>query len=354
MPFPTERPRRLRRTEALRRLVRETDVLPRHLVQPLFVEEGRGVTRPIESMPGQFRYSPDSVGPAAAQCESLGIPAVLLFGIPRKKDARGSAAWAENGVVQSAIRAIRRRCPDLVIAADLCLCEYTSHGHCGVLDHGAVVNDATLPLYAKTAVSYAHAGADVVAPSGMMDGTVAALRAALDAAKSQHVSIMAYAVKYASAFYGPFRSAAGSTPQEGDRRGYQMDPGNAREALREASADVDEGADALIVKPGMPYLDVLAAVRENVRVPVASYQVSGEYAMIHAAAERGWMDLERAMWESVIAIRRAGADLVITYFARVIAERLAEGRLDGEARSWPWTAPWVPGRMPSSSRGPRR
>jgi porphobilinogen synthase len=319
MPFPNERPRRLRRTEALRRLVRETDVLPRHLVQPLFVEEGRGVTRPIDSMPGQFRYSPDSVGPAAAQCESLGIPAVLLFGIPRKKDARGSAAWAENGVVQSAIRAIRRRCPEVVIAADLCLCEYTSHGHCGVLDHGAVVNDATLPLYAKTAVSYANAGADVVAPSGMMDGTVAALRAALDAAKHQNVSIMAYAVKYASAFYGPFRSAAGSTPQEGDRRGYQMDPGNAREALREAALDDAEGADVLMVKPAGPYLDVIAKVRAATTKPLAAYQVSGEYSMIRAAAERDLIDGRLAMWESVRAIRRAGADIVITYFARELA-----------------------------------
>jgi porphobilinogen synthase len=319
MPYPSERPRRLRRTEAMRRLVRETDVLPRHLVQPFFVEEGRGVTRPIDAMPGQSRYSPDTVGAAAAQCESLGIPAVLLFGIPRKKDAKGAAAWAENGVVQRAIAAIKRRSPDLLVMADLCLCEYTSHGHCGVLEHGQVVNDATLPLYAKTAVSYANAGADVVAPSGMMDGTVSALRQALDGARRADVAILAYAVKYASAFYGPFRDAAESAPQEGDRRGYQMDAGNAREALREAALDDAEGADMLMVKPAGPYLDVIARVRAATSKPLAAYQVSGEYTMIQTAAERGLLDGRAAMWESVRGIRRAGADFVITYFAREIA-----------------------------------
>ncbi len=324
MPFPTERPRRLRRTEALRRLVRETDVLPRHLVQPLFVEEGRGVTRPIETMPGQSRYSPDAVGPAAARCEELGIPAVLLFGIPSKKDKTGKAAWATNGVVQQAVRAIKKRCPGLVVICDLCLCEYTSHGHCGVLDHGVVSNDETLTLYAQTAESYARAGADIVAPSGMMDGTVAALRRALDEAKHPDVAILSYAVKYASAFYGPFRAAAGSTPQEGDRRGYQMDPGNVREGLREAALDDAEGADILMVKPAGAYLDVIAKVRAATTKPLAAYQVSGEYSMIQAAAEKDLIDGRLAMWESVRAIRRAGADIVITYFAREIAKEHRE------------------------------
>ena len=320
MTFPADRPRRLRRTEAMRRLVRETDVLPRHLVQPLFVEEGRGVVRPIDSMPGQSRYSPDTVGEAAAECAALGIPAVLLFGIPKAKDAKGSGAWSPHGVVQQAVRAIRKRAPGIVIACDLCLCEYTSHGHCGVLDHGTVVNDSTLPLYAKTAVSYAKAGADIVAPSGMMDGTVAALRAALDEESFEDVAILAYAVKYASAFYGPFRAAAESTPQEGDRRGYQMDAGNVREALCEAALDEAEGADMLMVKPAGAYLDVIAKVRAATTKPLAAYQVSGEYSMIQAAASQGLIDGRAAMWESVRAIRRAGADVVITYFAREIAK----------------------------------
>jgi porphobilinogen synthase len=324
MSFPTERPRRLRRTEAMRRLVRETDVLPRHLMQPFFVEEGRGVGKPIDSMPGQSRYSPDTVGDAAAECEALGIPAVLLFGIPKSKDAKGSGAWAPQGVVQQAVRAIKKRCPSLVVVCDLCLCEYTSHGHCGVLVDGNVRNDATLPLYAKTAVSYAKAGADVVAPSGMMDGTVAALRHALDFADFTDVAILAYAVKYASAFYGPFRAAAESTPQEGDRRGYQMDAGNVREGLREAALDEAEGADMLMVKPAGPYLDVIAKVRAATTKPLAAYQVSGEYSMIQNAATAGLIDGRLAMWESVRGIRRAGADVVITYFAREIAREHRE------------------------------
>ncbi len=324
MLTPIDRPRRLRRTEAMRRLVRETDVLPRHLVQPLFVEEGRGVRRPIDSMPGQDRYSPDTVGAAAAECADLGIPAVLLFGIPARKDATGSQAWNDDGVVQQAIRAIRESAPDLLIAADLCLCEYTSHGHCGVLEHGVVRNDPTLELYAKVAESYAGAGADIVAPSGMMDGTVGVLREALDAMDFTHVAILAYAVKYASAFYGPFRDAAESTPQEGDRRAYQMDPGNAREAHREAALDQGQGADMLMVKPAGPYLDVIAQVRKQSDLPIAAYQVSGEYSMIVAAAERGLLDGRAAMWESVRGIRRAGADIVITYFARVLAREFRE------------------------------
>jgi porphobilinogen synthase len=324
MSHPAERPRRLRRTETMRRLVRETDVLPRHLIQPLFVEEGRGVGRPIESMPGQIRYSPDTVGDAAEEIVALGIPAVLLFGIPKSKDAKGSGAWAPQGVVQQAVRAIKKRRPSLVVVCDLCLCEYTSHGHCGVLVGGEVRNDATLPLYAKTAVSYAKAGADVVAPSGMMDGTVAALRAALDFEDFTDVAILAYAVKYASAFYGPFRAAAESAPQEGDRRGYQMDAGNAREALREAALDEAEGADMLMVKPAGPYLDVIAKVRAATTKPVAAYQVSGEYSMIRHAAKAGLIDGQAAMWESVRGIRRAGADMIVTYFAREIAREHRE------------------------------
>jgi porphobilinogen synthase len=324
MRFPTERPRRMRRTDALRRMARETDVLPRHLIQPLFVEEGVGVRRPISSMPGQDRWSPDTGAAFAAECAALGIPAVLLFGIPSHKDAGGSSAWDDDGVVQQAIRAVRAAAPGLVVAADLCLCEYTSHGHCGVLEHGVVVNDATLALYERTAVSYARAGADVVAPSGMMDGTVGTLRAALDTAGHQDVAILAYAVKYASAFYGPFRAAAESTPQEGDRRGYQMDPANAREALREAALDEAEGADLLMVKPAGPYLDVIAAVRARTTKPLAAYQVSGEYAMIAHAGAQGLLDGHAAMWESVRGIRRAGADLVITYFAHALAKEHRE------------------------------
>jgi porphobilinogen synthase len=329
--YPVHRGRRLRRTAGLRALARETRIAPDQLVAPLFVHEGGRVA--IGGLPGHARLSPDQAAEEAAALAALGVGSVLLFGIPSRKDAEGTGAWDEQGVVPRAIRAIKKRAPEMVVWADVCLCEYTDHGHCGVLREGEVDNDASLPILARAAMAYAKAGADVVAPSDMMDGRVAAIRAALDQAKLTHTAIVSYAVKYASAFYGPFREAAGSTPSFGDRRGYQMEPGNAREALREAAADVEEGADALIVKPGMPYLDVLAAVRETVRVPVASYQVSGEYAMLHAAADRGWMDLERAMWESVIALRRAGADLVITYFARVIAERLAEGHLAGEARS---------------------
>ncbi len=320
MAFPTDRPRRLRRTPALRRLVRETDVLPRHLVQPLFVESGLGVRRPISSLAGQHRWSPDTVGEIARRCEELGVPAVLLFGIPSSKDAEGSGAWQPDGVVQEAVRAIRRAAPSLVIACDLCLCEYTSHGHCGVLRDGAVQNDETLELYRRVALSYAAAGADVVAPSGMMDGTVGALREALDDAGRADVAILAYAVKYASAFYGPFREAAESTPQEGDRRGYQMDPGNAREGLREAALDELEGADMLMVKPAGPYLDVIARLRERTELPLAAYQVSGEYASLHAAAAAGLLDGPAALLEAVRGIRRAGADIVITYAALDLAQ----------------------------------
>lgn len=311
----------------MRRLVRETDVLPRHLIQPLFVEPGRGVKRPISSLPAQERYSPDTAAEAARECLALGIPAVLLFGIPPAKDITGSTAWDDAGIVQEAIRAIKAAAPEILVAADLCLCEYTSHGHCGVLehgDHGPVLNDPTLALYERTATSYARAGADIVAPSGMMDGTIAALRSALDRDGFTEISLMAYAVKYASAFYGPFRAAAESAPQAGDRKGYQMDPGNQREAFREAALDDAEGADILMVKPAGPCLDVIARVRDRTAKPLAAYQVSGEYTMIRNAGDAGLLDGRAAMWESVRAIRRAGADIVITYYARDLAREHAD------------------------------
>ena len=321
MSFPVHRPRRLRRSAALRAAVRETRLDASQLVAPLFVHLS-AVRGPIASMPGHARTSPEQ---AAQECEELfglGVRSVLLFGIPDEKDARGDAAADPAGPVPAAIRAIKRRVPDMLVWADVCLCEYTSHGHCGLLDGQRVDNDRTLPVLARAAVAYADAGADVVAPSDMMDGRVSAIRAALDAAGHHEVAIVSYAVKYASGFYGPFRDAAGSAPQFGDRRSYQMDPPNLREALREARADVEEGADMIIVKPALPYLDVVRAVRDEVDVPVVAYQVSGEYAMAHAAAERGWIDLDRVMDEMTIGCRRAGADLVITYFARVLAERM--------------------------------
>ena len=316
------RGRRLRRTEALRALSTETRIAADQLIAPLFVCEGKGVREPIASMPGHARVSPELAAADAASLAALGIRAVLLFGVPSKKDAQGSGAWDPKGPVPLAIRAIKDAAPSISIWADVCLCEYTDHGHCGLLCDGEVDNDATLPLLARAAVEYARAGADVIAPSDMMDGRVAAIRAALDSSSLNDRVIVSYAVKYASAFYGPFRDAAGSTPKSGDRRGYQMNSPNVREAVREATADVAEGADMVMVKPGLPYLDVIRVVRDTVDVPVVAYQVSGEYSMLHAAAERGWLDLNRAMWETTIALRRAGADLVITYFAREIATAL--------------------------------
>jgi porphobilinogen synthase len=330
VPFPTAslaRPRRLR-ANALRALVRETTVTAADLIYPMFVVDGENVEREIEPMPGQFQRSVDRIGADIDAVRRAGIPGVLLFGIPATKDEVGSGAWLDSGPVPRAIRAIRERAPELTIVADVCLCEYTSHGHCGVLDAeaGTVVNDATLPLLARAAVAYADAGADVVAPSAMMDGQVAAIRRALDDAGHGDVAIMAYSVKYASVFYGPFRIAAESAPQMGDRRTYQMDPGNAREALREAELDLAEGADMVMVKPAGPYLDVIRAVRDAVHVPLVAYQVSGEYAMIKAAAERGWLDERRAVMESVTAIKRAGADIILTYYAKEIAAWAAEDR----------------------------
>jgi porphobilinogen synthase len=320
--FPTHRGRRLRRTPALRALAQETRLAPAQLVAPLFVRSGHGLREPIAAMPGQARLSPDLAAAEAADLAARGVGAVLLFGIPDHKDAGGSSAWDRQGPVPAAIARIRESAPGLSIWADVCLCEYTDHGHCGVLDDGVVDNDATLPLLARASVAYAEAGADVIAPSDMMDGRVGAIRAALDAAGFTHTAIVSYAAKYASAFYGPFREAAGSTPQSGDRRGYQMDPPNVREAIREALADVDEGADMVMVKPGLPYLDVIRAIRERVDVPVVAYQVSGEFAMLHAAADRGWVDLPRAAMETALALRRAGADVLITYFARELAETI--------------------------------
>jgi porphobilinogen synthase len=323
MPFPIERPRRLRRTAALRAFARETDVLPRHLIAPLFVKDGIRDPEPIASMPGHAQHTLESLTKEARETFAHGVRAFLVFGIPADKDAVGSEAYAADGISQRGIRALRDELGDeVVVIGDLCLCEYTDHGHCGVLRDGSVVNDETLELYARTAVAQARAGADLVAPSGMMDGQVAAIRAELDDAGHEDTAIMAYAAKYASAHYGPFREAAECAPQEGDRSGYQMDPPNVREAVREASLDLAEGADVLMVKPALSYLDVISAVAEMSPVPVAAYNVSGEYAMVKAAAERGWIDGERIALEHLTAIRRAGADLVITYFAKELAASL--------------------------------
>ena len=324
MVFPEYRPRRLRRTETFRAMIRETRLAPEQMIYPLFVLPGKGVREPVPSMPGVFRLSVDQLAAEARDCLALGVRSVLLFGLPDKKDGLGSGAYAKNGIVQQAIRELKNRAPDMTVVTDVCLCEYTDHGHCGCLAGEEVDNDATLELLAKTALSHAQAGADMVAPSDMMDGRVSEIRTALDENSYHMVPIMSYAVKYASAFYGPFRDAAECAPQFGDRRGYQMDPANSREALREATLDVDEGADILMVKPAIAYLDIIARLHDEFDLPVAAYQVSGEYAMIKAAAERGWIDGERVMAESLIAIRRAGADIILTYFAKEMARVLNE------------------------------
>jgi porphobilinogen synthase len=316
------RPRRLRRTAALRAMVRETRLEADDLIYPLFVCPGEGVRREVRSMPGVFNLSIDELVKEAEEAHRLGISSVIVFGLPERKDEQGSEAFAEDGIVQRAIRALKREVKDLIVVADTCLCEYTSHGHCGVIEDGDVANDPTLDILARTAVSQAQAGADIIAPSGMMDGMVAAIRAGLDSAGFSDTPILSYAVKYASAFYGPFREAADSAPQFGDRRGYQMDPANVREALREAELDVQQGADLLMVKPALPYLDVIRAVRERFTLPLAAYQVSGEYAQIKAAGQMGWIDQERVMMESLIAIKRAGADVILTYFAKDVIKRL--------------------------------
>ena len=320
--FPIYRPRRLRRTERLRAMVRETSVAATDFIAPMFVtfQDGR---HPVSAMPGVEQLSVDEAAAEAARLEVLGIGAVLLFGIPESKDARGSGAFAKDGIVQRAIGAIKEKTADLTVITDVCMCEYTDHGHCGVLTaDGQVDNDPTLELLAHSALSHVEAGADMVAPSDMMDGRVAAIRETLDQADYANTPIMSYAVKYSSAFYGPFREAADSAPQFGDRKAYQMDPANAAEGLREARMDIDEGADIIMVKPALPYLDVIYRVKQDTGYPVAAYHVSGEYSMIKAAAERGWIDEDRVMMESVISIRRAGADIVITYYAERLAQAL--------------------------------
>ncbi len=341
MPFPEERPRRLRRTEALRSLVRETVLAPDDLVWPLFAVPGRRVRNAVKSMPGVFQLSVDELVAEAQAGQEAGVRSVILFGIPEVKDATGTGAWDDDGIIPRAVRALKKEVPGLLVMTDVCMCEYTDHGHCGALapqrsggpgQELSVDNDATLPLLAKEAVAHARAGADVVAPSDMMDGRVAALRAALDEAGHVDVPILSYAAKFAGAFYGPFRDAAESAPREGDgipkdRKGYQMDPGNAREALREVELDLAEGADMVMVKPAVPYLDIVRAVRERFDVPVAAYHVSGEYAMIKAAAERGWIDEDRVALETLLCCRRAGADFVLTYYAKHVA-----GLLTGSSR----------------------
>jgi porphobilinogen synthase len=316
MTFPIQRLRRLRQHESLRRMVRETALSPADFIQPFFVVEGRDRREPIASMPGQFRFSIDLLVKEAGDINALGIPAVILFGIPDRKDERGSSGMDPNGIVQRAIRAVKEHVPGLMVITDVCIDEYTSHGHCGIVKDGKILNDETLECLKTMARTHAAAGADMVAPSDMMDGRVAAIRSELDRAGFPDVPIMAYAAKFSSCFYAPFRDAAFSSPQFGDRQSYQMDPANAREALREIDLDIEEGADIVMVKPALPYLDIIAMARTRTLLPIAAYQVSGEYSMIKAAAKAGWLDESRAMMESLLAIRRAGADLILSYFAK--------------------------------------
>jgi porphobilinogen synthase len=329
--FPVVRTRRMRRTAALRRMVRETHLTPADVVHPLFVRPGRGQQIPIKSMPGQSQWSVDRLVGEVRTLSRLGIPAVMLFGIPEHKDACGSENWNPEGIIPRAIRAIKDAVPEMIVISDMCFCEYTDHGHCGIINHsesehftsslppGYLLNDPTLEILARASIAHAEAGADMIAPSGMIDGMVGAVRSGLDSAGFDHVSIMSYAVKYASGFYGPFREAAESPPQFGDRSQYQIDPGNRREALRETALDIAEGADVVMVKPALPYLDVVSDVRREFDVPVAAYQVSGEYAMLHAAGANGWIDLRRCALESLTGIKRAGADMILTYFAKDLA-----------------------------------
>jgi porphobilinogen synthase len=326
MGFPVVRPRRLRSSETMRRLVRETVLRVDDLLYPVFVMPGRGVSRPVASMPGVANVSVDVLLRELEEVAALGIPGILLFGLPSAKDEYGGEAYSEDGIVQQAVRSVKEHYPGLLVVTDVCLCEYTSHGHCGVVRNGTVDNDASVPLIARTAVSHAAAGADMVAPSDMMDGRVGAVRAALDGAGFAQVPVMAYAAKYASAFYGPFREAADSAPQFGDRRGYQMDPANADEALREVWQDLEEGADIVMVKPALAYLDVVWRVKQETGHPVAAYNVSGEYAAVKAAAAKGWLDERRTVMEILTGIKRAGADIIITYHAREAARWLREGQ----------------------------
>ncbi len=320
--FPTHRPRRLRSSETMRRMVRETILSPDDFILPLFVTFGKGVKKPIPSMPGCCQESVDEVVKTARETYSLGIPGIILFGIPEHKDETGSSAWDPGGVVQTAVRAVKDAVPELLVITDVCMCEYTSHGHCGVVEDGEVLNDPTLELLRKEALSHARAGADVVAPSDMMDGRVLAIRKALDSEGFGNVPIMSYAAKYSSAFYGPFRDAAESEPRFGDRRSYQMDPANRREALKEVALDIEEGADIVMVKPALSYLDVISDVKENFDLPVAAYNVSGEYSLVKAAARLGWIDHDRVMMEVLTSIKRAGADIILTYFAPEAARLL--------------------------------
>ena len=322
MVFPDYRPRRMRRNEAMRALIRETHLSPDQLVYPFFVMPGKNKKEEISSMPGVFRITVDQLASEAKECLELGINSTILFGLPEKKDAMGTGAHAKNGIIQTAIRELKNKVPEFLVITDVCLCEYTDHGHCGCLIDNDVDNDATLEILAKTALSHAEAGADIVAPSDMMDGRVAEIRAALDENNFESIPIMSYAVKYASAFYGPFRDAADCAPQFGDRKSYQMDPANSREALREATLDVDEGADIIMVKPAVAYLDIISKLRDEFDLPIAAYHVSGEYAMIKAAAERGWIDGEKVMAETLLSIKRAGAEIILTYFAKDMARLL--------------------------------
>jgi porphobilinogen synthase len=325
MSFPDTRPRRLRRTPALRRLVRETTLAPDNFIFPLFVCPGKGVRNEISTLPGQFHFSVDMLAREAEEIAKLGIPGVILFGLPERKDEVGSEAWHPEGVVQKAVRAIKKAVPELTVAIDACFCEYTTHGHCGVMTDGQLDNDASLENLGRAALSYARAGADIIAPSGMLDGFVGFLREGLDEENFDSVAILAYAAKYASGYYGPFRAAADSTPAYGDRHGYQMDPANVREAIREVALDVEEGADIVMVKPALAYLDVIGEVRREFDLPVAAYNVSGEYAMVKAAAEKGWIDHDRVMLETLLSIRRAGADMILTYHAKEASKLLRGG-----------------------------
>lgn len=320
--FPQLRLRRLRRTESIRSLVRETCVTASNFIYPLFIAEGSNIKQEIPSMPGIFRFSPDRLPAEIDEIANLKIPAVILFGIPQHKDAVGSSAYDRHGIIQQAIQVIKKTVPDLLVLTDVCLCEYTDHGHCGVISNGEIDNDRTLPLLAKMALSHAEAGTDIVAPSDMMDGRIKLIRSTLDEGGFQHIPILSYAAKFASAFYGPFREAAASAPQFGDRRSYQMDPPNAREALREIEQDISEGADIIMVKPALAYLDVIRRVRDTFNYPLAAYNVSGEYVMVKAAAQKGWIDEKRIVMEILIAIKRAGADIIITYHAKEVSRWL--------------------------------
>lgn len=322
MLFPEYRPRRLRQNDAFRRMIRETVLSADDLILPLFVIDGKGVKNPIPSMPGQYQLSIDNLIETSKNANELGIPAVMLFGIPDKKDPLGTSAYAKNGIVQRAIKSLKDKIPDLLVLTDVCLCQYTDHGHCGIVDGQIIDNDATLDLLARTALSHAKAGADMVAPSDMMDGRVAEIRGILDENDFSNIPIMSYAAKYCSAYYGPFRQAAESAPKFGDRRTYQMDPANASEAIREVTMDVEEGADIIMIKPALPYLDVIYRIREEIDLPVAAYNVSGEYAMIKAAEKMGWLDGKKVMMETLTAIKRAGADMILTYFAIEAAKEI--------------------------------